>query len=422
MWRRTHNHWGHSPLDQIDTTNVGSLRLAWAWTMAEGIQETTPLVHDGVMFLVQACDYVEALDVRDGTRLWEYRRERVEHGARLSCATRNGALFEDKLFIGTHDAHLVALDARTGEVVWDEAVGDWEVGQHYSGGPQVIKGRVVAGMSGCYHLNTRCWISAHDAETGREVWRTYTIPRPGEFGYDTWGGIPDEMRRGGLVVERAELRRGAEPHLRRRRGADSVGLRAARHRGRRRPLHQLHPRHRRRHGRDRLVLPAHPERRVGPRPPLRPARGRDRGVARPGRRRLGERRDHARLAPQDRDRHPGQDRHRLGPRCRHRGVPLGRADEPPERGGRRGCREPPRHPQRVAQVPASRRAGLRVPQLHRRHQLAGNFLPSRHQRPLRADQQRLHEPDPQRVPQPSRAPTTGRRAGCPRWPRTSTGR
>ncbi|MYH29082.1 MAG: PQQ-binding-like beta-propeller repeat protein [Acidobacteria bacterium] len=197
MWRRTYNHWGHSPLDQIDTANVGGLRLAWAWTMAEGLQETTPLVHDGVMFLVQACDYVEALDVRDGTRLWEYRRPRVEHGATLACASRNGTLYEDKLFIGTHDAHLVALDARTGEVVWDVTVGDWEVGQHYSGGPQVIKGRVVAGMSGCYYLNTRCWISAHDAETGEEVWRTYTIPREGEFGYDSWGDIPDELRRGG---------------------------------------------------------------------------------------------------------------------------------------------------------------------------------------------------------------------------------
>ena len=197
MWRRTYNHWGHSPLDQIDTSNVGGLRLAWAWTMAEGLQETTPLVHDGVMFLVQACDYVEALDVRDGTRLWEYRRPRVEHGATLACASRNGTLYEDKLFIGTHDAHLVALDARTGEVVWDVTVGDWEVGQHYSGGPQVIKGRVVAGMSGCYYLNTRCWISAHDAETGEEVWRTYTIPREGEFGYDSWGDIPDELRRGG---------------------------------------------------------------------------------------------------------------------------------------------------------------------------------------------------------------------------------
>ena len=66
MWRRTYGHWGHSPLDQIDTTNVGSLRLAWAWTMGEGRQETTPLVHGGMMFLVQPCDFVEALDVRDG--------------------------------------------------------------------------------------------------------------------------------------------------------------------------------------------------------------------------------------------------------------------------------------------------------------------------------------------------------------------
>ncbi len=197
MWRRTYGHWGHSPLDQIDTTNVGRLRLAWAWTMAEGRQETTPLVHGGMMFLVQPCDFVEALDVRDGSRVWEYRRERVDHAANLACVNRNGALYDDKLFIATHDAHLVALDARTGEVAWDVAVGDWTIGQHYSGGPMIIKGRVVAGMSGCYHLNTRCWVSAHDAATGAEVWRTYTIPGPGEFGYESWGDVPDEDRRGG---------------------------------------------------------------------------------------------------------------------------------------------------------------------------------------------------------------------------------
>ena len=197
MWRRTYNHWGHSPLDQIDISNVGTLRLAWAWTMEAGKQETTPLVHDGIMFLVQACDFVEALDVRDGSRVWEYRREQVDHAASMACANRNGALYEDKLVIGTHDAHLVALNARTGEVEWDVEVGDWTIGQHYSGGPMVIKGRVVAGMSGCYHLNTRCWVSAHDVETGEEVWRTYTIPGRGEFGYDTWGDIPEEDRRGG---------------------------------------------------------------------------------------------------------------------------------------------------------------------------------------------------------------------------------
>ena len=197
MWRRTYGHWGHSPLDQINTQNVDSLRLAWAWTMGEGLQETTPLVHDGMMFLVQACDFVEALDLRDGSRIWEYRRDRVEHAATLACANRNGVLYGDNLFIATHDAHLVALNARTGDVEWDVAVGDWTIGQHYSGGPMIIKNRVVAGMSGCYFLNTRCWVSAHNVDTGAEEWRTYTIPARGEYGYESWGDIPDEDRRGG---------------------------------------------------------------------------------------------------------------------------------------------------------------------------------------------------------------------------------
>ena len=197
MWRRTYNHWGYSPLDQIDRTNVASLRLAWAWTMEGGMQETTPLVHDGIMFLEQACDFVEALDARDGTLLWDYRRPRVEHPANLACAKRTAALYGDKIFIATHDAFLVALDARSGAVVWERQVGDWTIGHHYSGGPMVIKGRIVAGMSGCYHINTRCWISAHDPETGEEVWRTYTIPGAGEPGSDTWGDVPPEERRGG---------------------------------------------------------------------------------------------------------------------------------------------------------------------------------------------------------------------------------
>jgi PQQ-dependent dehydrogenase (methanol/ethanol family) len=197
MWRRTYNHWGYSPLDQINRENVGSLRLAWAWTMTGGLQETTPLVHDGVMFLPQACDFVEAVDARDGTLLWDYRRERVEHAAPLACANRNATLYGDHLYIATHDAFLVALDARTGNVVWERRVGDWEIGHHYSGGPQIIKGRVVAGMSGCYYINTRCWISAHDADTGEEIWRTYTIPYQGEPNADSWGDVPNEQRRGG---------------------------------------------------------------------------------------------------------------------------------------------------------------------------------------------------------------------------------
>ncbi len=197
MWRRTYGAWGYSPLDQINTSNVGTLRLAWAWTMAPGQQETTPLVHDGVMFLPQACDFIEAVDARDGTIIWEYRRERVDHAATLACVNRNATLYDNHLIIATHDAYLVALDARTGEVVWEHQVGDWTIGHHYSGGPQVFNGQVIAGMSGCYYINTRCWVSAHDLETGDELWRTHTIPMLGEPGSETWGGLPQDQRRGG---------------------------------------------------------------------------------------------------------------------------------------------------------------------------------------------------------------------------------
>ena len=113
MWRRTQNHWGYSPLDQINKESVGDLRLAWAWTMEPGMQETTPLVRDGIMFLPQACDFIEAVDARDGTPIWEYRRERVDHAASLSCANRNATLYGDKLYIATGDAYLVALSALT---------------------------------------------------------------------------------------------------------------------------------------------------------------------------------------------------------------------------------------------------------------------------------------------------------------------
>ncbi|MBQ85919.1 MAG: pyrrolo-quinoline quinone, partial [Gammaproteobacteria bacterium] len=135
MWRRTQNHWGYSPLDQINKESVGDLRLAWAWTMEPGMQETTPLVRDGIMFLPQACDFIEAVNARDGSPIWEYRRERVDHAATLSCANRNATLYGDKLYIATGDAHLVALSALTGEVSWEQQIGDWTIGQHYSGGP-----------------------------------------------------------------------------------------------------------------------------------------------------------------------------------------------------------------------------------------------------------------------------------------------
>ncbi len=197
MWRGTQNHWAHSKLDQINKENVDSLRLAFAWTMAPGLQETTPLVHDGIMFLPQACDFIEAIDATNGNLIWDYQRPEVEHAAVLACANRNGTLYKDQLLLATRDAYLISLDARTGEVTWETQVGDWEIGQHYSGGPQVLDGKIITGMSGCYHINTSCWITAHDPDTGEEIWRTNTIPRVGEPGGETWGDLPNELRRGG---------------------------------------------------------------------------------------------------------------------------------------------------------------------------------------------------------------------------------
>lgn len=197
MWRGTPNNWGHSPLDQINKDNVDSLRLAWSWTMEPGKQETTPLVHDGMMFLPQACDFIEAVDATDGTPLWEYRRATVDHVAPLSCANRNGTLYKDQLIIATRDAYIVSLNATSGEVTWEQKIGDWTVGQHYSGGPQVFNGKVITGMSGCYYINTSCWITAHDADTGEELWRTNTVPKIGEPNGESWGNVPNEQRRGG---------------------------------------------------------------------------------------------------------------------------------------------------------------------------------------------------------------------------------
>ena len=198
MWRRTYDHWGYSPLGQIDASNVGNLRLAWGVDHGAG-----PSGNDtaGARW-----DHVPPPGVRlhrgsgrpgrnahlgiPAPRGWTIQRT-------LACANRNAVLYGNRLFIATHDAYLVALDARSGEVEWESQVGDWTVGQHYSGGPQIIRGRVVAGMSGCYHINTGCWISAHDPETGEELWRTHTLAQPGEPGYASWGDVPEEDRRGG---------------------------------------------------------------------------------------------------------------------------------------------------------------------------------------------------------------------------------
>ena len=197
-WWRTLDGWGYSPLDQITRENVGQLRLVWSWAMEPGYQQTTPLVHDGVMYLASPGNVVHALDAATGEFLWEYRREFPEGVRGGDRPNRNLSIYGDKIFLNTVGAHLVALDARSGEVVWEVEVADPTKGFRYTSGSIVARGMVISGMSGCSRFyDDGCSITAHDAETGRELWRTSTIARPGEPGGETWGDLPMMFRGGG---------------------------------------------------------------------------------------------------------------------------------------------------------------------------------------------------------------------------------
>ena len=201
-WRRTLDGWGYSPLDQIDRDNVDQLQLVWGWQLAPGLMQAAPLVHDGVMFIPSPRNVVQAVDAVTGDRLWEYRRRFEASTDELDAVgsgmrTRSIAIYGDKIFVNTSDAHIVALDAGTGEIVWDHTVADYRLGYRYTSGPIVVNGNIVSGMTGCQNYkNDVCFISAHDPETGEQVWRTSTIARPGEPGGDTWGDLPLTFRAG----------------------------------------------------------------------------------------------------------------------------------------------------------------------------------------------------------------------------------
>ena len=199
MYRRTLDGQGYSPLDQIDRDNVDGLRLAWVWAMGDGDSQPTPLVRDGVMYLTNPSNTIQALDARDGTLLWEYRRafpEGFRGGGRSTL--RSIAIHGNKIFVPTKDAALVALDATTGAIVWETQVADFRQGYTNVAGPLIARGKVINGINGCDRFHEEsCFITAHDTETGEELWRTFTIARPGEPGDETWGDIPFELRGGG---------------------------------------------------------------------------------------------------------------------------------------------------------------------------------------------------------------------------------
>ena len=201
-WRRTLDGWGYSPLAQINTDNVHQLQLVWAARLGPGLSEPTPLVYNGVMYVPSPHNIVHAFDAETGELLWEYRRDLDtldgRPGGGLPELSRSIAIYGDKIYLNTADAHLVALDARSGEVVWDQEVGDHTLGYRYTSGSIVANGTIVAGMTGCQNYKSDvCFVSGHDAETGEERWRTATIARPGSPGGDTWGDLPLTFRAGG---------------------------------------------------------------------------------------------------------------------------------------------------------------------------------------------------------------------------------
>ena len=202
-WRRTLDSWGYSPLDEINTENVHQLQLVWSWQLGQGLSQPTPLVHDGVMYIPNPGSVVHAVDAATGDRLWEYQHQFEAstddlNAVGMGMRTRSIAIYGDKIYVNTSDAHIVALDARTGEVAWDHTVADYALGYRYTSGPIVAQGRIVSGMTGCQNYkNDVCFISAHDPETGEQLWRTSTIARPGEPGGDTWGDLPLTFRAGG---------------------------------------------------------------------------------------------------------------------------------------------------------------------------------------------------------------------------------
>jgi alcohol dehydrogenase (cytochrome c) len=197
-FRRTLDGWGYSPLAQINRDNVGRLRLAWAITMREGSNQPTPLVHDGIMFLTHPGNVIQALDAANGDLIWEYQYEYPPEAQTLGGPTRNIAIYQDKLFLATYDAALVALDARTGRQLWRTVKADYRKGFTHTAGPIIADGVVVSGINGCERFKPEgCFITGHDPGTGRELWRTSTIALPGDPNDKTWGGVPASRRGGG---------------------------------------------------------------------------------------------------------------------------------------------------------------------------------------------------------------------------------
>jgi alcohol dehydrogenase (cytochrome c) len=198
LYRRTYDGHGFSPLNQISAANVKDLVPVWEYStgVVEG-HEAPPMVNDGVMFVTTPFDHVVALDAASGKLIWEYKPKLPEDLFQLHPTNRGVAFWGNNVYLATVDSRLIALDARTGKEVWQSQIGDYKRGEYSTLEPLVVDGKVVVGTSGG-EFGVRGFIKAFDADTGKLLWTTYTIPGPGEPGHDTWK--TDAWKDGGAPV------------------------------------------------------------------------------------------------------------------------------------------------------------------------------------------------------------------------------
>jgi alcohol dehydrogenase (cytochrome c) len=218
-WRRTYDGWAYSPLTQIDRKNVKNLRVAWTFSMdssSDAVNEFTPLVHDGVLFLWNFGDSVQALDAKTGALLWQYDHTVASDYPSLPGfyrTKRSIAIGGNKIILATIDMHVIALDMKTGNVVWDITTDDYKSERTYNSGALVVKDKVIVGAGNCgpgsankeggkvegYSPPGGCFITGHDLETGKELWRFNTVAHANEPGGDSWNNLPDDQRAGGAI-------------------------------------------------------------------------------------------------------------------------------------------------------------------------------------------------------------------------------
>jgi alcohol dehydrogenase (cytochrome c) len=200
MYGGNYNNHRYSPLTQINPQNVARLAPQWTFQTATlGNFQTTTLVRDNILYVTGPQNVAWALDARTGRQIWRYRRELPATGLTACCGlvNRGFGVLGDRLFMTTLDAHLLALDMKTGAIVWDATLEDYTKGYAATIAPLVVKDKVIVGSAGGEY-GCRCFIDAYDAQTGKRVWRFFTIPGPGEPGNETWAG--DSWSRGGSSI------------------------------------------------------------------------------------------------------------------------------------------------------------------------------------------------------------------------------